>query len=169
VSVQDVELLVDAARSRGADVAVDGPGDLLAALRGRELWLIKPNTDELAAMLGAETMSPDTIQRTGLELAEKVRYVMVSRGTDGAFLFNGSTAFVGRCDLDRSRVKSTVGCGDALTAGFIAARHRGHDAPTSFSHALAVAAAAAMEGIPGRVNRAALAGFLPKAQVDVVA
>jgi len=160
--------LIDLAVSKGAKVAVDGPGALLQAVADRPLWLVKPNVSELAEAVGraGQSLCDDDVVASARGLGEKSGVVIVSRGSAGGYMIAEGSAWLGQVRIDQGLIRSTVGCGDALLAGFIAAQQTGHDLPQSYRHALAVATAAALEPVPGRVNTATAAELLLAASVE---
>lgn len=127
----------------GIPVAVDTSGPaLLAAIKARPA-LIKPNREELCAAVGA----PVTTLREAVAAAQELRAwgartVLASLGPDGAVLVSEEGVIAGQAEVARPR--SSVGAGDAMLAGFLAAGARGQDA---FAAALAWSAAAV--GLPG--------------------
>lgn len=116
-----------AARRRHGRVAVDSSGaPLRAALDGKP-DLVKPNGAELADATG----SVITTIGQALDASEKLLHagagqVLTSLGRDGALLVTGSEATYGEVAIERPR--SSVGAGDALLAGFLAAGAAGPDA-----------------------------------------
>lgn len=106
---------------------VDTSGEaLLCALRERP-WLVKPNRDELAALVGRGLPALDEVVTAAEWLREQgAANVLVSLGADGALL----------CAADGIRlyqpappvtVVGTVGAGDSLVAGFAAGWQRHGD------------------------------------------
>ena len=156
--------LADIVLSKGANVAVDGPGDLLAALRDRNLWLIKPNREELTAMNGGsierrnerDPIGEDEIRRIACPLTANVDVVIVSCAAAGGYLFSKLSSLRGRVEFDPARVRSSVGCGDCLLAAFIAAQNRGDAVESAYRYALSVATAASYEVVPGRFDPAVI-------------
>ena len=65
-------------------------------------------------------------------------------GEAGGYAFVDGSAMIGQVPVDRSRIVNTVGCGDAMLAGFVAAQQKGEDVRESYRVALAVATAAAL-------------------------
>ncbi|MFL6129527.1 MAG: 1-phosphofructokinase [Mycobacteriales bacterium] len=133
----------------GMRVAVDtsGPALLAAVAAGAEL--VKPNREELAEAVGRPLGS----LRDVVDAAQELRSwgagtVLASLGADGAVLVGPDGVVAGESPLVEPR--STVGAGDALLAGFLAAGTRGADgagAATALAEALAWGAAAA--ALPG--------------------
>jgi 1-phosphofructokinase len=105
--------------------------------------LVKPNRDELAQATGRsiDTLA-DVVEAAQLLRARGVARVLVSLGSDGAVLVDDRNAIHG--ETDPITVRSAIGAGDAMLAGFLAA---GGDGPKGLANALAWGAAAA--SLPG--------------------
>ena len=106
-------------------LGVDASGAALAAAVEAGVDLIKPNREELEALL---EMSLPTLGDV-VEAAESVRArgvgtVLVSLGADGAVLVDESGATFGR--TTGAVVANTVGAGDAFFAGFLSTGATGH-------------------------------------------
>lgn len=131
-------LLAGRLREAGALVAVDTSGHPLAdALVGRPN-VIKPNRHELADLVGSDISTLGEAVAAAQELlALGSEHVLVSLGPDGALLVGERSVTHGEARV--SQVQNTVGAGDALLAGFLAAGAAG---PTSLREALAWASAA---------------------------
>ena len=123
-----VEFYADLCRrcaDQGVKVAVDTSGPaLLAAVEARPA-LIKPNRDELAAAVGSKI---ETVQDV-VDAAQALRSwgaqaVLASLGADGAVLVTDAGAIAGEARVAAPR--SSVGAGDALLAGFLAAGAAGN-------------------------------------------
>jgi 1-phosphofructokinase len=127
----------------GVRVAVDtsGPGLRTAAEAG--VALLKPNREELAEVVAAPLNSlRDVIEAARLLQSWGAGAVLASLGADGAVLVNGDYVISGDSPVNRPR--SSVGAGDALLAGFLAAGARGE---VALAEALAWGAAAV--SLPG--------------------
>jgi 1-phosphofructokinase family hexose kinase len=183
---------VDLALKKGAHVAVDLPGQLLHALRDRHLWLVKPNREEFTAMVRAgepkgapadiksgqitaeldededDLLSDDELIDAGRVLAKNFRVLIVTCGADAGYLFTGSEVMIGQVHLDDERVRSTVGCGDALMGGFLAAQLRGKNIRESYHYGLAVATAAAVDMIPGHFAQIVVDEMLSETSVEPI-
>lgn len=128
------------ARECGAKVFFDADGDNLKQGIEQVPMFIKPNLFELSQFLGRELTDIPDIATQAAEINNKgIRYVLVSLGEDGAILSTKNIAlYAPALKVD---VKSTVGAGDALTAGFAFAFEKGYDDRTAFSYAVALASA----------------------------
>ncbi|WP_433479130.1 1-phosphofructokinase [Spirillospora sp. CA-142024] len=122
----------------GIRVAVDTSGPALRAAVTAAPDLIKPNREELAEAAGGpvDTVA-DAVEAAGELRARGARAVLVSLGAEGAVLVDDDGVLTGEAPVARPR--STVGAGDALLAGFLAAGARGSRA---LAEALAWGAAA---------------------------
>ncbi|MDL4771857.1 MULTISPECIES: 1-phosphofructokinase [Thermomonosporaceae] len=126
----------------GIRVAIDSSGPALLAAVAAGPDLIKPNREELAEAVGRPVDRFSDVVGAARELrARGARTVLVSLGADGAVLVDDDGILAGSAPVDRP--SSTVGAGDALLAGFLAAGARG---PEAFREALAWGAAAV--GLP---------------------
>ena len=111
------------AAAKGVRTIVDTSGEaLLCALREKP-WLIKPNRDELAALVGRDLPTLDDVIEAVEWLREQgAQNVLVSLGRDGALLCaEGKRLYQPAPD---GEVIGTVGAGDSLVAGFAAGWQR---------------------------------------------
>jgi 1-phosphofructokinase len=130
-------------RPVGVRVAVDTSGPALESVLAAGPDVLKPNEEELSEVTG---MVPETLGDVVLaadELRSKgVRTVLVSLGPSGALLVADGQAFHAESGVIVPR--STVGAGDALLAGFLAA---GGEGPEALAEGVAWGAAACV--LPG--------------------
>ncbi len=141
----------------GTCVAVDTSGPALEAVLAAGPTLVKPNRDELAEVTGRRLVTIADV----IEAASRLRdlgagAVLASLGADGAVLVDGERALHGRTPA--ALPQSSVGAGDAMLAGFLAAGGVGADA---LIEALAWGAAAVLQpgsGMPSPrdIDRAAV-------------
>lgn len=124
--------------SGGVRVAVDTSGPALRAAVAASPDLVKPNREELAEAAGGpvDTVA-DAVEAAGQLRAWGARAVLVSLGAQGAVLVDDDGVLTGEAPVAHPR--STVGAGDALLAGFLAAGARG---PRALAEGLAWGAAA---------------------------
>jgi 1-phosphofructokinase len=128
--------LVTLAREHGCRVAVDTSDEPLRLAIDAAPDFIKPNIHELAVLLKqAEHDKIDVPSAARRLVARGVGLVAVSMGADGACLVNASEVVVVRPPSITAR--STVGAGDAMVAGLVAAQLQ--SAPLSDSARLATA------------------------------
>ncbi|WP_460118208.1 1-phosphofructokinase [Pseudomonas sp. S2_C03] len=105
-------------KTMGLKVALDTSGDALRAALKAGPWLIKPNTEELAEVLGCEVISVAAQADVATRLhAQGIEHVVVSHGADGVNWFSVGTAL--HAMPPKVSVVSTVGAGDSLLAGVL--------------------------------------------------
>jgi 1-phosphofructokinase family hexose kinase len=125
-------------------VVVDSSGPPLKAAAAKDLWLIKPNLEELRQLVGVEVPNAAAaIRDTAAPLLKHTRNILVSRGPMGAVLLTREGTYSARLAAKDMPVR-TVGCGDHLLAGFVAEITAGKAVEEALVTALAVATARAM-------------------------
>jgi 1-phosphofructokinase len=135
--------LTVALHEQGVRVAVDTDGAGLPATFAAGPDLVKPNQRELAQASGIAVDSrEDALAAVGRIRGAGARDVLASLGADGALLVERGCAYHGNAEVRAQR--STVGAGDAMLAGFLAAGGSGVEALAE-----AVAWGAAAVSLPG--------------------
>lgn len=101
-------------------IAIDASGDALRDCVSAGLDLIKPNLAELEALLGArfETLG-EVLEAARSLVGRGAKAVLVSLGADGALYVDRYRSV--HAEASVGRVVNTVGAGDALLAGYLAA------------------------------------------------
>ena len=131
------------AAEAGARAAVDTSGPALQACLAGLPALIKPNHHELAELVSAPIRTlGDAAEAAQTICAQGVSALVVSLGVDGALLVDEDGVVHG--EAHPAQVRSTVGAGDAVMAGFLAG---GGSGPEALANALAWATAACR--VPG--------------------
>ena len=166
MGMEELVELVQICQMRGSRVCVDSGGDILAGCAGLKLYLIKPNLSELSAMLGQEISDEGQLLAATQQLREAVEISLVTRGSEGGYLFSKGADLRGKVPLDPAEVKNTVGCGDAMLGGFLAGQLSGRGLQDSYRLALAVATAAATSVTPAEVNPSEIERFYQTAEVE---
>lgn len=115
--------IIRALKKRGGKVALDTSGDALRHGIEAAPDIIKPNIHELEALVG----KPLNTQTAIVEAAQKllamgIGLVVVSMGGEGACFVSKTDVVMERPPL--IKVKSTVGAGDAMVGGIVAAQLR---------------------------------------------
>lgn len=113
--------MLESCRDRKAKLVVDTSGPILSRIVANgNLWLIKPNVAELRMLLARNIADrPAGIAKAAGQLLSKVQNVLISRADKGAVLITRDAVFEARCLNRHRKAQSTVGCGDALLAGFL--------------------------------------------------
>ena len=105
---------------RDRRVAVDASGPSLRAAASAGVALIKPNRTELEELVGRPLATVGDVVAAARELIEGgCESVLVSLGADGALYVDADVASHAEARIED--VVNTVGAGDALLAGFVAA------------------------------------------------
>jgi len=150
--------LVEEAQAAGVRAAVDTRGPALRAAVPARPWLLKPNAEELAELVGrglpdaaAMAAAAQEVVTTGVEV------VVVSLGSAGAL----AVTQAGKWYSPAPAVEpiNTVGCGDALLAGLLHAAAAGADAPEMLRWGVAAGTANVLQEAPGGVARADVERF----------
>jgi tagatose 6-phosphate kinase len=174
--------LVNALRATDTFIALDTSGEALRLGLGGQPDLIKPNAEELAELLGAEAGARPSggagarpCAPTSASLIEAARdglpaiglagdaTVLLSLGGDGAALIRNGGAY--HAVPPAVDVVNTVGCGDALLAGYVDARARNATDTDALAHAVAVGTAAALHEAVGVVSVDDIARLRPEVRV----
>ncbi|MFA6134836.1 MAG: hexose kinase [Phycisphaerae bacterium] len=148
ISADSFAALVESCISGGARVAVDTNGPALSAVAGKRLWLVKPNVEELSQLVGRELADDRARLQAAKSLADRISNVILTAGSQGAYLFAGGLMLHGVSEVDGQVVRNTVGCGDVMLAAYVASLWRGDEVRTAFIHAIACASAAAASANP---------------------
>ncbi|GKV70049.1 1-phosphofructokinase [Sporosarcina sp. NCCP-2716] len=126
----------------GCRFTVDAEGDsLLKTLPYRPL-LVKPNHHELGAIVGAQISTPEEAVRHAQKLlAQGAEQVIVSLAGAGAVYVSRSLSLM--ANAPEGTVRGSVGAGDSMVAGFLAAVSAGRSAEDAFRFAVASGSATA--------------------------
>jgi len=119
--LETVVEIIQSCHNKGARIVVDTQGQALAAIMAKqELWLIKPNLQELSDLVGYPVDNhKGSICRAAHSLLDRVEMILVSRGPEGALLVTSESTWHGYCPAAKTNALCTVGCGDYLLAGFL--------------------------------------------------
>ena len=120
--------LVERIQGQGGRAVVDAHGDLLQKAIEAQPYLVRVNNYVLEMTTRQRLDDIEAVARAARELQQRgIGKLCVSLGARGAVLLDEANSY--HCTAPRVRVLSTVGCGDALLGGLIAADLRG-DQPT---------------------------------------
>jgi 1-phosphofructokinase family hexose kinase len=124
----------------GPRVMVDTSGEALREAAAARPFLIKPNEQELADLTAGPVHSTEELLAAATSLLDRIQYVLVTRGAGGAVLVSREGIYSGIAALEPARVRSTVGCGDALLAGFLSGFLAGTDLAEALRRGVAAGA-----------------------------
>ncbi len=115
--------------------------NMLCALSSRSVFMVKPNLRELEEFTGNIVRDlHDMIKASKKYLDKGVKYVLVSLGSEGALLTDGTDSFF--CKSANVAVNSTVGAGDSMVAAVCVGLQKGVDMPELLRMAAAAGTAA---------------------------
>jgi len=111
-------------RERGHKVALDASGEPLRHALEAAPHIVKPNIHELEDLVGQPLKTPEAaIDAARTFIARGTELVAVSMGANGALFVTANEVINAR--PPNVEVRSTVGAGDAMVAGIVAAQLRG--------------------------------------------
>ncbi|MBQ9468069.1 MAG: 1-phosphofructokinase [Clostridia bacterium] len=133
-------------KDRELRFVVDASGAYLKNALAHRPYLTKPNLPELAEYAGTELKSEEQILKAARLMQEEgAQNVLVTLGAQGAMLLDdrGKTVLM---PAVKKKIRSTVGCGDSMIAGFLAGIIRGCGREDALVLGTACAAATAAGG-----------------------
>lgn len=140
----------------------------LKAPRGQLPYCLKPNRHELEAWAGqALSTEADLLAAARRMLELGIALVVVSMGGDGALFVNAQQAVKAR--LPEIQAISSVGAGDAMVAGLVAATLENRDLAGTARLAVSFARAKLEKVGPHLPDRAALLKFSESVELSVLA
>ncbi|GAA0307296.1 1-phosphofructokinase [Gracilibacillus halotolerans] len=124
--------------------------------------LIKPNKEELNQILGKELTTIEEILEGGQELQRLgAQNVMISLGGEGAAFVNEKETLI--AIVPQGKVKSTVGSGDSMVAGFLSSYMKSLNIEQAFRYSVAAGSATAFSH--DLCKREEVENLLPKIQI----
>lgn len=137
-------LIVKTAMSVGAKCIVDTSGPALQALKGKNVFLIKPNINELCKMLDITGIERNEVADAAQQAVRDgfAEIIVVSMGPDGAWLVNRDKRYFAAAPPVEK--KTTVGAGDSMVAGITHMLHQKHSLKQALNFGVACGSAATM-------------------------
>jgi len=159
--------LIEATENMRCRCILDADGAKLAEGLKARPYLIKPNQYELEMLVGRSLSSMDEIRSAALQLVDSgVSIVAVSMGGDGALVTDGKKTLYAPCVP--VEVKSTVGAGDAMIAGFSAGCLAELPLEETFVKAVACATASVMSEGTQLIDEAVYRSLLDKIEIQSI-
>jgi 1-phosphofructokinase len=132
--------LISEVHAVGARAILDADRDALRQALPARPYLVKPNRLEAETLLGTTVDTNESALRAARDIqAMGAEHVVLSLGADGAIFLSPTEAY--RVVPPHVRARGTVGSGDALLAGAVAALVRGLSWAQTARYATAVATA----------------------------
>jgi 1-phosphofructokinase len=130
------------AKERGAFVAVDTSGEALHEVLAAKPSFIKPNHHELSELVSKPIASiEDAIPHVQRLIGEGIESILVSFAGDGALFASAEGMF--HVNVPSGEVRNSVGAGDSVVAGFLAALQEGKSLEDAVPFAVAAGSATA--------------------------
>ncbi len=156
--------LIGAAKKAGKKVILDTSGALLTSGIAALPTMIKPNIDEIRMLTGLTCDNQDDIINAAEEIHRKgIDIVVVSLGGDGSLMVCNEGIY--RAAVPKFEAVNTVGCGDAMIAGFALGLGRGDSLPEILRSASAISAAAALREETGFFVMDDMVRILPQIEI----
>lgn len=138
------EQLAKICEMNGVRFVLDTSGPALKALIHTKPFLVKPNEEELGELFDTNiTTKAEAFHYAKKLVALGVQHVVVSMGGEGALLVTKEIALA--AEAPKGQVVNTVGAGDSLVAGFIAAYVEQENATEAFRYGVASGSATAFQ------------------------
>lgn len=136
------EEMIDLCLKTKTRFVVDVVGELLNNVLPFHPFLIKPNHHELGDLFDVKLQTIEEVIPYAKRLVEKgAQNVIVSLADKGAVLVNKESIYM--ANVPKGEVKSSVGAGDSMVAGFLAKYEETKDIETSFKYSVACGSATA--------------------------
>ncbi len=147
--------LIEICRERGMTTFLDASGPGLTLGIEAKPDAIKPNQQELEALLGKSLPDERSIAEASRELVSQgIQRVYVSRGEHGCIAACENMTISAYLNTAPEKIVSRVGCGDALVAGLAVAARQGLDAEAALRLGVACGTANLFSLEPGRFESA---------------
>lgn len=157
--------MITKVKEKGKKVILDTSGKLLEEGIKAAPTMIKPNSDEIEALLGVSISNRDELIESGKKLqAMGIEYVVISLGKDGALVITEDAVYHGKPPVIQT--VNTVGCGDSMVAAFAVGFARGYSIEESLKYAVSVSAANALTMATGNFKEADQKKIFEKVSVE---
>ena len=135
--------MIPMVKSIGKKVILDSSGEFLSEGIRSCPTMIKPNIDEIRFLTGLPCNTKEEIIQAAIKIHEKgIAMVVVSLGGAGSILVCEEGVYV--ATIPKIQVVNTVGCGDAMIAGFAISLEEKLGREESLRRASAISAASAL-------------------------
>jgi len=131
-------------KNKNARFIVDTSGPALKNHLKENVFLIKPNINELASLAGLNSISIDDVPNVAKEIiaSEKCEAICVSLGANGAMLITKNSKH--HIVPPKVNTISTVGAGDSMLAGIVHKLSIGEDLPNAVKYGVSCGTAATL-------------------------
>jgi 1-phosphofructokinase/tagatose 6-phosphate kinase len=160
--------LIEEMRRLGVTTVLDAEGEPLLTATRRRPDVVSPNELEAEGLVGHEFSDEEDRRRALGEMVEMGAREGIITLADGclAVLGEGSERCLYRATLEPLEPVSSVGSGDALLAGFVAARYGGRDPEDCLRFAVACGAESTQHFGAGVLEQREVERLLPEVRVE---
>ncbi|MDD3361976.1 MAG: 1-phosphofructokinase [Hespellia sp.] len=135
--------IISLLKEYGKRVILDTSGALLKEGLKALPTMVKPNQEEIEALLGVEIGSREDVIAGAKKIYDMgIPYVAVSLGSEGVLLVCADGVFT--ATPPEIEAVNTVGCGDSMVGAFAVSMERGYPVEETLKYAVAVSAANAL-------------------------
>jgi len=129
---------------KNAKFIIDTSGPALKNHLSKNVFLIKPNINELASLVGLKSIEIEDVPNVAKEIIanEKCAAICVSLGANGAMLITKDRKY--RIVPPKVNTISTVGAGDSMLAGIVHKLSIGEDLPNAVKFGVSCGTAATL-------------------------
>ncbi|MEG0720398.1 MAG: 1-phosphofructokinase [Lachnospiraceae bacterium] len=143
LSLTAYQSLVTMVKAAGKKVILDTSGELLSKGIEAKPTMIKPNIDEIRMLTGKHCDAREELVEAAEEIYERgVEIVAISLGAEGSLVVCGEGIY--QAKVPKIKAVNTVGCGDAMIAGFAIGLEENLSMEEILKKASAISAAAAL-------------------------
>lgn len=156
--------MIRIAKDAGKDVILDTSGETLREGIKAKPTMIKPNDEELEALLGVSIQTKEQVIDAAKQLQQSgIALVVVSMGAEGALLVCDEGVYQGK--PPKLEAVNTVGCGDSMVAAFAVALKRKLNKKDCLRYAVAVSSANAMSQQTGYFEKQVMEDILEQVEI----
>ncbi|WP_283591356.1 1-phosphofructokinase [Clostridium butanoliproducens] len=151
IDIDTYKNLIEIANKEGKKVLLDTSGEALKKGMEGKPYLIKPNKEELEAIVGNSiSTEDDVIKGVSAIIKNGINIIAVSLGKEGCLVFNDNYMY--RVTIPKATAVNPVGSGDAMIAGFAVSLKRNYEFENMIKLAAACGTANALEKETGKVD-----------------
>lgn len=166
----DVDLyarMIEKVKAKQKKVILDTSGALLEAGIKAAPTMIKPNSDEISALLETPITNREKLIESGKKLqALGIEYVVISLGGEGALVITKEHVYHGQ--PPKIEVVNTVGCGDSMVGAFAVGMARKLSVEETLKFAVSVSAANALTMATGNFREEDRKRLYDEVKVEVL-
>ncbi len=137
--------LAKISKNKNAKLVIDTSGKALKKALYEEVYLLKPNQEELAYLLNVTKVKKSKLEAAIKKLLHhsKCKIIAVSLGEDGAMLVTKDETHIVK--PPSVKVKSTVGAGDSMVAGIVFGLSKNESLKNALAYGVACGTATTMK------------------------